>query len=691
MAKVDCSELAQTITDLAMHIAADPDVRDLDDVMVEMKKLLPEIRRESLVEYIAEATTRRTQQATELEKKLLAIRREARSDKGINRKIDALRKYLATGQMPPKPKPKPGSPEAIKRLRATRDNLRKWLQNSDPVLEKRLTEHLNKLNAMTPEEVLAVGADPKLHAEVQAIQNEIDVLHKKMRDKRVESALTDKVESLQKHLSEGTLPEKTERRDLEGTEAANTLRELVKDLRGKLAKSPPAQKARLEGQIADLEKKLETGDILPKVREKEIPQTKELERLEYQRDLLRRRIQEKIRKMKPMSIFEKASAPGDFARAMITSVDVSAVGRQGWLIALGHPIRATRAMGPMFKALVSTKAYMKAEKEILNDPIMPFAARSKLYIAPMHSGATFTEREERFRSTLAEKIPWVAASNRAYVTFLNKLRLDSFKAMTKAFPKNGTPTQDEAEAIANMINVFSGRGKMVGRAQMAVDFLNIPFFATRYNVSRFQVLLGQPFYKGSMRTRMMIAREYGRFLAGLAVLYGIAKLFNASIEVDPRSSDFGKIRIGNVRIDPLAGLSQATVFIARMVTQKTKTQKGLVPLRGEDVPYGGQKTSDVIKSFLRSKLSPTISIPLNIAEGENVVGDPVSILSTLRDMVVPLSVQDITKAIQDQGIAKGMALSLLLMFGMGIQIYGEPQSQATQSAPKRPERTPQRR
>jgi hypothetical protein len=283
-------------------------------------------------------------------------------------------------------------------------------------------------------------------------------------------------------------------------------------------------------------------------------------------------------------------------------------------------------------------------------------------------------------SNLAEKIPGVRASNRAYVMFLNKLRADSFDAMVATLSKNGgAPTAAEAEAIANFINVATGRGNMGSHAG-AAETLATVFFSPRLMLSRFQVLAGQPMYRGTARTRRLIAQEYAKFLVGIGVVLGLGALAGASVEKDPRSSDFGKLRFGNTRLDPLSGLSQVTVLLSRLGSGETKNSSGkITPIRGEDVPYGSPTGADVIARFLRTKLSPVIGASVDMLSGKNVVGQPVSAFErkegfpfvggTIPSLLVPLGFRDIYDVMQEQGVAKGTAMTLLSLFGMGLQQY----------------------
>jgi hypothetical protein len=99
----------------------------------------------------------------------------------------------------------------------------------------------------------------------------------------------------------------------------------------------------------------------------------------------------------------------------------------------------------------------------------------------------------------------------------------------------------------------------------------------------------------------------------MSVVYLLAQLAGFDIEWDPRSSDFGKIKIGNTRIDPLGGFSQVIVFLSRVLDGKTKTGSGVIaPNRGENIPYGVDNTYQLIAKFVRSKLAPAVGTPIDL-------------------------------------------------------------------------------
>lgn len=449
-------------------------------------------------------------------------------------------------------------------------------------------------------------------------------------------------------------------------------------------------KKRTAKRIDEIQGKIEAGNFTKP--EKPVPVTdKELDNLKFR---LSRVKEEYLRgvfddQLKRRSGTQKAiSAVREVlntSRALKTSLDLSAVLRQGGLIAFGHPIRALKSFPDMLRAFGSEKGTFKAMRNIVERPNAPRYAQSKLYISDPNT-TSLSKMEEVYMSRFSDKIPLVGASQRAYITFLNKLRADSWDAMATSLAKNGNPTALEANAISNYINVATGRGTLDGLSKAAVG-LNTIFFAPRYVASRFEYLAGQPLYKGTARTRSLIAKEYARTLIGLGLVYTLGKMAGAMIETDPRSSDFGKMKFGNTRVDPMAGLSQTSVLESRIAAGATKTSTGkIVSIRGDKVPYGTGNTADVIARFLRSKLAPIPGAGLDIATGKNVVGQSVTPQTVGVGLVTPLALSDIYSAMQDQGIDKGTALGLLSIFGMGLQTY-QPKPSKTKVSKKPPIRT----
>lgn len=124
-------------------------------------------------------------------------------------------------------------------------------------------------------------------------------------------------------------------------------------------------------------------------------------------------------------------------------------------------------------------------------------------------------------------------------------------------------------------------------------------------------------------------------------------------------------------MDPLAGLSQVLVLAGRTGSGETKSSiTGEVhPIRGE-VDYGRSDFWDVLSRFTRTKLAPHVSIPLDLYMGKNMVGEERGPKDVAREVLLPLAWSDIYETMEEQGIAKGTAMSIMSLFGWGTSTYG---------------------
>jgi hypothetical protein len=451
----------------------------------------------------------------------------------------------------------------------------------------------------------------------------------------------------------------------------------VTDPEAQLKSAVQSLKTRTVNRIADLQKQMRENQF-PKKIKRELPRTPEQVALDYKLETVLRQWAERRQKwvFANQTVPQKALRYGgellNLPRSFMTSMDLSATLRQAGVITLGHPILGAKMVKVQVRALASEKAAFGIEDAIRQDPQYRQSRVAGLELTG--HGETLAKMEEAFMSRWAEKVPGVKQSQRAYTVGLNWLRFEMFKKMTRGLSRTGESTPAEMKAIAKFINIATGRGTFGASSGLAT--LNTFLFAPRYFASRIQMMLGVPLWRGSWRTRTMVLKEYGRFLAGVAVVYALGMAAGGQVEKDPRSSDFGKVRFGDSRIDPLTGLAQITTFASRMTTGETKNAHGEVkPLRG-DVRFGQQDMSDVIKNFLRSKLAPVPALAWNILAGKDVVGQPVT-PGRVAFNFLPISGQDMIQAMQAEGVPIGLALGILSMLGMGVQNYQEHQPKSS--------------
>ena len=568
----------------------------------------------------------------------------------LQNQINDLEYQIATGKKIVKEKTPVQYDEAANKLKLRRDELK---EQFDSIFEKPgLTDEQRIANA--------TRAVESSIAEYERRLRESDVSSRKLESK---TPLTPELESLRRR-----------RESLRGE--YEYLKEVLNPSKRPEQVALDALKTRLKNSIASYQERLAREDFTL-IKERNIELDEEALRLKHENESAKRAFNEGLIKNRlanratSKKIWGNTKESLNLTRTILTSYDLSALLRQGKFVAAGHPVIATKSIGAMFKALVSEKNAFAIDQEILNRSNYPVYKQSGLYLA--EHGVSLDKMEEAYMSRLADRIPGVKASQRAYTTFLNRLRADTFDTLSSSLERKGQSTPARAKVIADYINTATGRGGPRGFANAATT-LNTVFFAPRYVASRFQLLLGEPMWRGDAVTRTLVAKEYGKFLIGMSVYYTLAKLAlpDADIDTEPTSSDYLKLKIGNTRIDPMAGLQQVSVLLQREITGETTTLKGkTAPLRGDKIPYGGSTGADVLFNFLRTKLAPVPGAVVNFLSGKDVAGNPVDVASTVKSLTIPITYQDILKVMEDQGLPRGVALEILSIFGEGIQTYEE--------------------
>jgi hypothetical protein len=278
-----------------------------------------------------------------------------------------------------------------------------------------------------------------------------------------------------------------------------------------------------------------------------------------------------------------SNAPG-FFKSIQASFDNSAVFRQGWKNLFAHPVIWQRNARKTFVDLAKTFGGKNVADELQADLVS--RSNAELYKkAKLNIGLT----DEAYPSSLPEKIPGIGrafkASQDAYTNFIHKTNADVFDAYMKIGEKNGYEFSDtDLINIGRMVNSLSGRGHL-GKLDAAADAVNVVFFAPRNLKSHFDVLgghaltggatlseIGSGTNAGSSFVRKQAALNTLKIITGTAAVLGLAKtLAPDAVELDPRSPDFGKIKVRNSRFDVTGGMGSILVLAARLLTNESKS------------------------------------------------------------------------------------------------------------------------
>jgi hypothetical protein len=353
----------------------------------------------------------------------------------------------------------------------------------------------------------------------------------------------------------------------------------------------------------------------------------------------------------------------NFGKATAASIDVSRTMRQN-ILAIGNP-------KAWFKALVTDwhtffndeRVARQTEKDAMTTEAGQKALASGIRWNDWGPGVGYSRGTERFASRYAGRIPGIARSERAYALGGNLLRMNLFGQVYEQWQGTGKTNKDYRD-LAHVINIMTGEGDVRWLGQHAAT-LNAVFFAPRLVAARIQAVTELFNPRLSKAARKYLAWNVTKFVGvNTAILTALAGVKGVDVERDPRSTDFGKIKIGKTRVDFWGGYLPLARTVVRLATRQRKTQGGVVV----DAP-----ARDTITRFLQAKLGPMPAAILDMVKGETFYGeerefDVDGLTAEFYERFTPFFLQDVADAIRYQGLSGG-AVAPLAFFGASTMTY----------------------
>lgn len=361
------------------------------------------------------------------------------------------------------------------------------------------------------------------------------------------------------------------------------------------------------------------------------------------------------------------------AKTMMASPDLSGALRQAVFL-VGRPVRLGQAFGSSVRQAFSEEAYKAAGYELRARPnyeLMTTSVRKGgAGLTLTDIGGELSEREEKFISSLPEKIPGygrlVRGSNRAMVGLLNRLRADVFEDIWGKVPEERQAAN--LASLGRYINNATGRGGL-GPLEPAAVALNVALFSPRLFASRIQ-LLNPLFYAGLEReVRREALKDLFKFASVGMTIVGLAKLNGADVVTDWRNTDFMKIKVGNTRYDIWGSFQQPLVALARILTgQMVSSTTG----REYDLGEGYKPTTrkDIAQHFIEAKEAPVASLVNLLMEGQGPRGQPLDVPAEVLERVLPMVAGDLFDIAREHGADK-LWMGTPAVLGTGVQTYGK--------------------
>lgn len=436
------------------------------------------------------------------------------------------------------------------------------------------------------------------------------------------------------------------------------------------------------------------SDLFSQAAQEYTSATQPLDKIKSQ---MARIIRQEVQKNKPLSQ-KVLEAPGGImaaGRSLFLGYDLSFLRRQGGFGGLSNPDIFFRNLPSTLKAIGGAEGYARTKAQIAARPNADWYEKGGLEFSDME--AELGKREEYYQTRVLEDwheklseaktpagkvaafVPKVylggaLALERGNTAFLNLQRADLFDRMARNRQRLTRAPLDEADAklIGGFVNAVTGK------SDIGTFFRNNPGFAQVFNsprfyVSRLQLLTGKgirDISPGGLAVRAAIGMEYAKYAAMLLTVYGAMKAGGASVETDPRSSDFGQVRIGNQLFDLTSSLQQYVRLATQLYRGEKKTGSGEIQKAGEG--FKADTRRDYLIDFAVNKAAPVPGAIGMGLRGEDYDQNPTNVPRELLRTALPLTPQEAYKALRKEGLTESMATFFASFVGEGTRLKTPP-------------------
>jgi len=296
--------------------------------------------------------------------------------------------------------------------------------------------------------------------------------------------------------------------------------------------------------------------------------------------------------------------------------------------------------------------------------------------------------EEAFPTSAPEKIPLFGrlfkASESAYSGGALQMRADLADRMIKIGEQNGLNMLDPDDAIGmgRLVQSMTGRGN-IGKAEVISKELNVLLFSVKFFKSNFDTLtahMTDPKVRQNPVARKQAVQHLARVVTSVASILMLANFLDPdSVDEDPRSTNFGKIKIFGKWTDITGGMAGVARLAMRVMPTKHDGEWGQWSKSGTgrwtNLRGDGYKVDDawdiIVDGVFNNKLSPMFQLIKSAVSGKFFGGDKFTPGRAIYQGTVPLSIQN-TKDLMNDPTAEFVFGSMLLD-GMGFSVSSYPE------------------
>lgn len=377
------------------------------------------------------------------------------------------------------------------------------------------------------------------------------------------------------------------------------------------------------------------------------------------------------------AVVDSISKLAGVAKGLKASFDNSFGGRQGFRAIFTNPKLWATNFAHSFEYIAKQLGKSPSDNTVIN------AVKADIFSRPNALNGIYKamkldvglDTEEAYPSTLPEKIPGIGrlykASEVAYNGMAIRLRADIADQVIKVAENNGHDLTDKlnAESLGRLVNSLTGRGSL-GSLEKVGKTVNTLFFSPKSLKASFDFLTLHVGDEMSAYSRMQAAKNLLKVTAGIAVIMGVANALKpGSAELDPRSADFGKIRVGDTRFDISGGMLSLATLAARLVTlsSKSSTTGKVSPLNSGK--FGSQTAFDVVSNFATNKASPLGSVLLDYLRGQDHNNNKPTLGNEAQNLLVPLPVTNVQELMSNPKAANPLIAEMFDAIGIVTNTY----------------------
>lgn len=372
--------------------------------------------------------------------------------------------------------------------------------------------------------------------------------------------------------------------------------------------------------------------------------------------------------LKPSNWLEAVSNVAGFAKSVKASLDNSVIGRQGIKTLFTHPEIWLKNSKQTFVDMYKTYGGEDVMREIRADVLSRPNALNGLY---RKERLAVGVHEEAYPTSLPSKIPVVGrafkASETSFTGFQYRTRADVFDKLVEIADRTGA----EIKGLGKLSNSLTGRGDL-GNLEPNANTLNNLFFSPRFLKSNIDALTGNTLDYAKMGnfSRQQAAINSLKIIGGIATVLGIAKALDPeAVELDPRSSDFGKIKVGNTRFDVSGGMSSLVILASRIISQSQKSTSTGIVRKLNTGEFGQPTLLDLLVNFSAGKASPAAGVVLDSLRGRDFKGEKTTLTGSALNLFTPILIQNADELSKDPNSANMLVAMIADGLGIGTNTY----------------------